>query len=79
MSYDPLLRIKRDIDERLEVIETERSAVVPGAGLIPKRPRKRRDEEGAVLADILPDRRFDVATSQHIWGLLIGLEMRLDN
>ena len=34
MSGDPLLGIIREIDERFEVIETERSLVAPCAGLI---------------------------------------------
>jgi len=64
VSGDPLLRLKGDIHERLQVIETERGAVVPGTGLILKRARKGRGEEWSVLAHILPDRRFDVAASE---------------
>lgn len=34
LSSDSLLRLKGDIHEDLEVIETERGAVAPGTGLI---------------------------------------------
>ena len=64
MSCDPLFGLERHIHQRLEVIETERAAVAPHPGLILKRPRECRGEEGALLADILPDRGLDVATSQ---------------
>lgn len=58
MSGHPLLRLKGDIHERLEVIEAERGAGAPGAGLILERAREGRREERALLADILPDRHF---------------------
>lgn len=40
MSGDSLLRHKGDIHDGLEVIETERGTVAPGAGLILERSRK---------------------------------------
>jgi len=64
MSCDPLLCLKGHIHERLEVVETERSALVPGAGLILERTGEGRREEGALLTDVLPDRRLNVAASQ---------------
>ena len=64
MSGHPLLRLKGHIHEGLQVVETERRAVAPGAGLIFEWARKGRGEERAVLADVLPDRGLDVPTSQ---------------
>lgn len=64
MSSDPLLRVNGDIHERLEVTQTERGPMAPGAGLILEWPRKGRGEERALLTHILPDRRLDAATSQ---------------
>ncbi|MDR4468337.1 MAG: hypothetical protein MRJ68_08565 [Nitrospira sp.] len=64
MSIDPLLRLKGDTHERLQVAKTERGAIAPGAGLIFEWARKGRREERALLADILPDRGLDVPTSQ---------------
>jgi len=64
MSSHPLLGLKGNIHERLQVVETERGAVAPCAGLIHDRSGKGRREERALLADILPDGRFDVPTSQ---------------
>ena len=64
MSVDPLLRLKGDIHEGLQVVETERGAVVPGTGLILERARKGRREERSLLTDVLPDRGLDVAASQ---------------
>ena len=49
-----LLGFTRDRDKGLQVIETERSAIAPFTGLILER----------LLADTLPDRRFNVAASQ---------------
>ncbi|MGH7184603.1 MAG: hypothetical protein ACREJN_21870 [Nitrospiraceae bacterium] len=49
-----LLDFTRDRDKGLQVIEAERSAIAPFTGLILER----------LLADILPDRRFNVAASQ---------------
>jgi len=37
---------------------------VPGTGVIPERSEEGRREERALLADVLPDRGLDVATSQ---------------
>jgi len=64
MSIDPLLGLKGNVHEGLEVTETERGAVVPGTRLILKWPRKGRREERAILADVLPDCGLDVAASQ---------------
>jgi len=75
MSIDPLLRLKGDIHQGLEIVKTERGAVVPGTSLILERARKGRCEERALLADVLPDRRLDVPTSQRggrSFGLLVG-------
>ena len=54
------------------VVETERSAVVPSAGLIFERARKGRREERALLADVLPDRGLDVAASQRVSWFVVG-------
>jgi hypothetical protein len=70
MSGNPLLGVTRDGDKRFEVIETERSPIAPGPGMILERPREGRREERPFLADILPDRRFDVATSQLVRGFV---------
>ena len=64
MRVNPLLRFKGEIHEGLGVVETEGRAVAPGTGLIFERSRKGRGEDRSVLADILPDRRLDVVTSQ---------------
>jgi hypothetical protein len=64
MSGDPLLGFKRDIHKSLKVIETLRSAVAPSAGLVLEWPGEGRCEERSLLTVILPDRGFDVATSQ---------------
>ncbi len=48
---------------------------MPGTGLILERSGEGRGEERSVLAQILPDRRLDVATSQRrcrSFGLLVG-------
>ena len=44
----------------------------PRAGLILEGAREGRREEWALLADILPDCRFDVAASQRIRRLFVG-------
>ena len=49
MNVNPLLRFEADIHERLQVVDTERSAIVPGTGLILERARKGRGEERSVL------------------------------
>ena len=72
MSGDPLLGITRDGDKGFEVIETERGPIAPRAGLILERPREGRCEERTLLADILPDRGFDVAASQRVRGFVVG-------
>jgi hypothetical protein len=64
VSGHPLLCLKGDIHEGLEVVETERSAVVPGTGLILEWARKRRCEERTILSDVLSDRVLNVPTSQ---------------
>jgi len=64
VSSDPLLRLTGDSHESLQVVETEGGAVVPGTGLILEWARKGRCEEWSLLTDALPDRRFDVPTSQ---------------
>ena len=72
MSGDPLLCLKGDIHERLEVTETERGAVAPGAGLILEGSGEGRREERALLTDVLPDRRLDVPTSQRGRRAFVG-------
>ena len=75
VSGHPFLCLKGDVHERLQVAETERGAVAPGAGLILERPGEGRCEERPLLADVLPDRGLDVATSQRgrrSFGLLVG-------
>ncbi len=53
----------------LQVVETERSAVLPFTGLILERPGEGRGEERSLLAGVLPDRRLDVPTSQCVCRL----------
>src|SRR5437016_8675328 len=72
MSGNPLLGITRDGDKRLKVIETERSPIAPGPGLILERPREGRCEERTLLAGVLPDCRFDVAASQRVRRFVVG-------
>ena len=72
MSGDPLICLTRDSDKGFEVIETERSPVAPGPGLIFERPSEGRCEERTLLAAILPDRRFDVSASQRVRGFVVG-------
>ena len=62
----------RHADKGLKVIETERGPIAPGAGLVLERAGEGRCEERTLLADILPDRRFDVGTSQRVRGFVIG-------
>lgn len=64
VSGYPLLRVTGDVHEGLEIIQTERGAVVPGTGLILEQRREGRCEERSVLAHVLPHRRLDVSTSQ---------------
>ena len=71
MCLDPLLRFKRDVDQGLKVVETEGRPIAPRAGLVLERSREGRREERAVLTDILPDRRFDVAASQRVSGFFV--------
>lgn len=66
MSGNPLLGLKGDVHERLEIVETEGRAIAPFAGLILERPGEGRYEERSFLADILPDRGLDVAASQRM-------------
>ena len=66
MSGHPLLGLKRDIHQRLQVVETEQGPVAPHPGLILERARERGGEEGSLLAGVLPDRRLDVAATQRI-------------
>ena len=70
MSGNPLLRLTRDGDKGLKVTETKRSPIAPRARPILERPREGRREERALLTDILPDRRFDVAASQLVRGFI---------
>ena len=71
VSGDPLLGLTRHGDKGLKVIETKRGPVAPRYGLIFERPRKCRCEERTLLADILPDRRFDAAASQPVRGVVV--------
>ena len=64
--------LTRHVYKGFEVIETERSPVAPGPGLIFERPSEGRCEERTLLADILPDRRSDVAASQRVRGFIVG-------
>jgi hypothetical protein len=50
MSGGRLLPLEGDVHERLEVIQPERGAVVPGTGLILEWTRKGRGEERSVFA-----------------------------
>ena len=68
MSGDPLLVVTRDSEKRLKVIETERGPIAPRSGLVLEWAGEGRREERTFLADILPDRRFDVAASQRVRG-----------
>jgi hypothetical protein len=63
MSGNPILGVTRHGEQGLKVVETERSPVAPRPGLILERAGEGRREERTLLADILPDRRFDVAAS----------------
>ena len=72
MSGNPLICLTRDSDKGFEVIETERSPIAPLPGLILERPREGRCEKRTLLADILPDLRFDVAASQLVRGFVGG-------
>ena len=60
-----------------EVIETERSPVMPTSGLILERAGESRREERTPLADLLPDGRFDVAASQRVRGFVVGSHLVL--
>ena len=71
MSGNPLPGVTRDSEQGLKVIKTERGPIAPLPGLILERPREGRCKERTLLADILPDRRFDVAASQRVRGLLL--------
>ena len=74
VSLDPLLGFQRDVHEGLEVVKTKRRPIAPCAGLILEWPGEGRCEERALLARILPDRGFDVATSQRVsWFLLVAI------
>jgi hypothetical protein len=64
LSGHSLLRLGGDIQERLQIIETERGAVAPGTGPILERAGKGRCEERSLLPDVRPDRGLDVPTSQ---------------
>ncbi|MBY0247491.1 MAG: hypothetical protein K2Q17_07475 [Nitrospiraceae bacterium] len=77
MSGNPLLGVTRDTDKGFEVIEIERSPVAPCSGLILERAGEGRCEEQIILADILPDRRFDVAGSQRVRGFVVGSHLVL--
>ena len=72
MSGNPILGVTHDSDKGFEVIETERSPVAPLPGLILEWTGEGRCEERTFLADILPDRRFDAASSQRVCGFVIG-------
>ena len=63
MSCNPLRRVTRDDDKSLKVIQTERGPIALRPGLILEWTREGRCEERTFLADILPDRRLDVAAS----------------
>ena len=63
MSCNPLLGVTRNSEKGLKVIETERGPIAPRAGLILEWAGEGRCEERTFLADILPDRRLDVAAS----------------
>lgn len=52
----------------LQVMEPERGAVTPGAGLVLERAGKGRREEGTLLARVLPDRRLDAAAAGRLAG-----------
>lgn len=57
----PLLGLMRDGHKGSEVTDPERGPVAPHAGLIFERVGEGRREERTFLAEILPDRCFDVA------------------
>ena len=75
LSGNPLLGVTGDGDKRFEVIETERGAIAPGAGLILERTGEGRREERALLAGVLPDRRLDAAASQLVRGIVVGIHL----
>jgi hypothetical protein len=64
MSGDPLLGLKCDGDKRLKVIETERGLIAPRPGLILEWAGEGRREDRTLLADVLPNRGFEVATPE---------------
>jgi hypothetical protein len=72
VSGDRLPGLTRDGDKGFEVIETGRSPIAPRSGLILERAREGPGEERTLFAAILPNRGFDVATSQRVRGLFVG-------
>lgn len=59
------------MSNRLQVVETERRGVPPRAGLILERSGEARREERAFLADVLPDRGFDVPAPERVRWFLV--------
>ena len=57
----PLLGLTRDGHKGSEFTDLERGSIAPHAGLIFERVGEGRREERTFLAEILPDRCFDVA------------------
>jgi hypothetical protein len=79
MNGNPLLGLTRDGDKRFKVIETKRCPIVPRSGLILELAGEGRCGEWALLAEVLPDRRFDVAVTQPVRGFVVScvVEMKL--
>ena len=72
VSGDPLLGFTRYREKSLKVIETERGSIAPFPRLILEWAGEGCCEERTLLADILPDRRFDAAASQRVRGFVVG-------
>jgi hypothetical protein len=69
---NPFFRFVSDGNQSLKVIKTEGCAVTPGTGPVLERSGESRCEERSFLADILPDRGFDIAAAQCVSGLFFG-------
>jgi len=72
VSGDPLFRLKSYIHQRFKVIEPEGGAIAPCAGLILEGSGEGRCVKRTFFADVLPDRRFNVAASKYVCGFLVG-------
>jgi len=69
-ASDPLLSLRVEKRDGVQVAVAERGKVPPRAGLVPDGPGEGDREVRAILTDVLPDRGIDAAGPDHVSGFV---------